>query len=48
MLISTALVARTGNNYAGLIYPSAVALMTFIVGTITLTETRHRRIWDEV
>jgi MFS family permease len=47
-LISTALVARTGNNYAGLIYPSAVALMTFIVGTITLTETRHRRIWDEV
>jgi MFS family permease len=47
-LISTALVARTGNIYAGLIYPSAVALMTFIVGTIALTETGHRRIWDEV
>jgi MFS family permease len=47
-LIATALVARTGNIYAGLIYPSAIALMTFIVGTINLDETHHRRIWDEV
>jgi MFS family permease len=47
-LIATALVARTGNIYAGLIYPSAIALMTFIVGTITLHETHQRRIWDEV
>jgi MFS family permease len=47
-LIATALVARTGNIYAGLIYPSVIALMTFIVGTITLRETHHRRIWDEV
>src|SRR5688572_28523025 len=47
-LIATALVARTGNIYAGLIYPSVIALMTFIVGSITLEETRHRRIWDEV
>ena len=47
-LIATALVARTGNIYAGLIYPSAIALMTFIVGTITLNETHQRRIWDEV
>ncbi len=47
-LIATALVARTGNIYAGLIYPTAIALMTFVVGMITLDETRHRRIWDEV
>jgi MFS family permease len=47
-LIATALVARTGNIYAGLIYPSVIALMTFIVGTITLDETSDRRIWDEV
>jgi len=47
-LIATALVARTGNIYAGLIYPSVIALMTFIVGTITLDETSERRIWDEV
>ena len=47
-LIATALVARTGNIYAGLVYPSAIALMTFIVGSLVLEETRHRRIWDEV
>ncbi len=47
-LIATALVARTGNMYAGLVYPIAIALMTFVIGSITLTETRHRRIWDEV
>jgi MFS family permease len=47
-LIATALVARTGNIYAGLIYPTAIAIMTFIVGSITLEETRQRRIWDEV
>ncbi len=47
-LIATALVARTGNMYAGLLYPTVIALMTFIVGTITLKETRHEKIWDEV
>jgi MFS family permease len=47
-LIATALVARTGNIYAGLIYPSGIALMTFVVGSLVLEETRHRRIWDEV
>ena len=47
-LIATALVARTGNMYAGLIYPISIALMTFIVGSITLRETRHNKIWDEV
>ena len=47
-LIATALVARTGNIYAGLVYPMAIAFMTFVVGSIALRETRHSRIWDEV
>lgn len=47
-LIATALVARTGNIYAGLIYPTVIAFMTFVVGSIVLPETRHHRIWDEV
>jgi MFS family permease len=47
-LISTALVASSGNIYAGLIYPIAVALMTFVVGSLMLEERHHHRIWDEV
>lgn len=47
-LIATALVARTGNMYAGLIYPTVIAALTFIVGSLTLEETSHRKIWDEV
>jgi ATP/ADP translocase len=47
-LISTAVVAATGNIYAGLIYPIAVAVLTFIVGTIFLKESYTNRIWDEV
>ena len=47
-LISTALVAKTGNIYAGLIYPISVAILTFIVGTLFLKETHKNRIWDEV
>ena len=47
-LIATALVTRTGNMYAGLIYPTAIAFMTFVIGSLTLRETRHEKIWDEV
>ncbi len=47
-LIATALVARTGNIYAGLIYPISVAILTFIVGSLYLRETYKLRIWDEV
>jgi MFS family permease len=47
-LISTALVARTGNIYAGLVYPIAVALITFVVGSLFLKESHTHRIWDEV
>ncbi|MGZ3451297.1 MAG: MFS transporter [Polyangiales bacterium] len=37
-LIATALVARTGNIYAGLVFPIAVALATAIIGTLLLRE----------
>ena len=47
-VIGLAICAWTGNIYAGLIYPIAVALMTFVVGSIFLKETRHVRIWDEL
>ena len=47
-LISTALVARTGNIYAGLIYPIVVATLTFIIGSLYLKESHTHRIWDEV
>jgi MFS family permease len=47
-LISTALVARTGNIYAGLIYPIVVALLTFVVGSLYLKESHTHRIWDEI
>jgi MFS family permease len=47
-LIGLTICASTGNIYAGLIYPMAVASITFIVGSIFLRETRHVRIWDEV
>jgi len=47
-LIASSIVAATGNIYAGLAYPIAIALMTFIVGVLYLPETNHVRIWDEV
>ncbi len=47
-LIASSIVAATGNIYAGLSYPIAIALMTFIVGAFFLPETNHVRIWDEV
>jgi MFS family permease len=40
--------AITGNPFDGLYYPIAIALMTFIVGSIALKETRHVEIWHEV
>jgi MFS family permease len=47
-LLATAIVAATGNIYAGLIWPIAVALMTFVVGMIFVKETKDVKIWDEV
>ena len=42
--IAVALVAATGNIYAGLWYPIVIAAMTFIVGLIFIPETKDRDI----
>jgi MFS family permease len=47
-LIGLSVVAQTGNIYAGLYYPIAVAALTFVVGSFLLKETHTRRIWHEV
>jgi len=47
-LIGLTVVAQTGNIYAGLYYPIAVASITFIVGSLLLKETRHITIWNEL
>jgi MFS family permease len=44
--IAVALVAATGNIYAGLWYPIVIAAMTFVVGVIFLPETKDRDIRD--
>jgi MFS family permease len=46
--IATAIIAATGNVYAALIYPIAIALMSFIIGSLFIRETKDVRIWDEV
>jgi hypothetical protein len=46
-LIGLVVVAETGNIFAGLYYPIAVAGITFIIGSLLLPETRHIQIWDE-
>lgn len=38
-LLATAVVAATGNIYAGLWYPIVVAVMTLVIGTLFLRET---------
>ncbi len=40
--------SATKNIYAGLYYPIGIALLTFLVGSLTLKETRDVRIWDEL
>ena len=47
-LIGLSLCAATGNIYAGLYYPMAVAAITLVFGTIFLRETHGTKIWDEV
>jgi hypothetical protein len=41
-------VAQTGNIYAGLYYPIAIASGTFIVGSLLLKETHSVMIWKEI
>jgi MFS family permease len=40
--------SATKNIYAGLYYPIGIAALTFVVGSLTLKETRDVRIWDEL
>src|SRR5256884_334270 len=47
-IIATSLVARTGNIYAGLAFPIVVALITFVVGSLTLKDQHNESIWAEV
>jgi MFS family permease len=47
-VIGLAIVARTGNIYAGLYYPISVAMVTFVIGSLLLKETHNELIWREV
>jgi len=47
-VIGLSVCAATGNLYAGLYYPMAVATVAFVVGSLALRETHGTRIWDEV
>jgi MFS family permease len=47
-LVGLSVCAATGNIYAGLYYPIAVAGITLIFGTIFLRETHGTLIWKEV
>ena len=43
-LTATAMVAATGDIYYGLWYPIVVAIMTLVIGTLFLKETKDRDI----
>jgi MFS family permease len=45
-LLATAMVAASGNIYYGLWYPIVVAVMTLVIGTLFLRETKDRSIHD--
>jgi hypothetical protein len=47
-VIGLTIVAETGNIYAGLYYPIAVASLTFVIGSVLLKETHSVLIWKEV
>jgi len=47
-VIGLTIVAETGNIYAGLYYPIAVASLTFVIGSLLLKETHSVLIWKEV
>ncbi len=46
-IIGVALQKGTGNLYAGLAYPIAIALITAVVGGFFLQEKRNVKMWDE-
>jgi MFS family permease len=43
-LIATWITTATGNMYAGLYYPIGIAIMTFIIGSLFIKESRHNSI----
>ena len=47
-LIGLSLSASTGNIYAGLYYPIAIAALCFVCGVVLLKETGGTLIWNEV
>jgi MFS family permease len=47
-VIGLTVVSQTGNIYAGLYYPIAVAAATFVIGSLLLKETHSVLIWREV
>ncbi len=47
-LVGLSIVAQTGNIYAGLYYPIAVAAATFVIGSLLLKETKSVLIWQEL
>ena len=40
--------AATGNPFDGLYYPIGIAVLTFVIGSIALKDTRGAMIWQEV
>jgi len=46
-LLATAMVAASGNVYYGLWYPIVVAVITLVIGTLFLRETKGRNIEEE-
>jgi MFS family permease len=47
-LIGLSVIAETGDIYAGLYYPIAVAAITFVVGSVLLKDTHSVLIWKEM
>ena len=47
-IIAASISVATHNIYAGLWWPIATALLSFVVGGLFLPETNQTRIWDEV
>ena len=43
-LLATAMVASSGNIYQGLWYPIVVSIMSFVIGSLFLRETKDRDI----
>ena len=46
--LNASLLATLGNAYAGLIYPIVVAVISIVIGSMFIKESRNVRIWDEV